>query len=243
MEDGAFSRGRDIITAEGSIVFVGNLDGDIETIVRTSQPLLPDAQGDGHGVLRPHPRLPARLGAREDARRDVHEPLRLRHRLPGRGLPRAAQDAATWTSPSATSAFGQHVGGRDQKAVRKTVTGLIKLLHPDGEVTEGGAREYVELAMEMRRRVKEQLKKMGGLEYWDISFSYIDRESGQETFVVVPESGGGSIIAEGALPPGSVYTIGTDIADNRKLALFLHPDPGEPRQRSDHPARQPVRDR
>ena len=74
--------------------------------------------------------------------------------------------------------------------------------------------------MEMRRRVKEQLKKIAGLEYWDTSFSYIERDSGQERYVTVPESGGGSIIVEGVLPPGSVYTIGTDVAD-RRLALFL----------------------
>jgi ATP-dependent Lon protease len=72
----------------------------------------------------------------------------------------------------------------------------------------------------MRRRVKEQLKKMGGLEYWDTSFSYIDREGGQETFVRLPEMGGESIIGEGKLTPGSLYTIGTDATDNR-LALFL----------------------
>jgi ATP-dependent Lon protease len=74
--------------------------------------------------------------------------------------------------------------------------------------------------MEMRRRVKEQLKKMGGLEYWDTSFSCIDRESGQETYITVPESGGGTLIVEGELPAGSVYTIGTDTAQKR-LALFL----------------------
>jgi ATP-dependent Lon protease len=116
--------------------------------------------------------------------------------------------------------FGQHLGGRDQKAVRKTVSGLIKLLHPDGEVTKAEVEEYLAYAMEGRRRVKEQLKKMGGLEYWDTTFSYIDLQSGQETFVPVAEMGSGSIIAEGGLPPGSVYTIGTDAADNR-LAMFL----------------------
>jgi len=116
--------------------------------------------------------------------------------------------------------FGSHLGGRDQKAVRKIVSGLIKLIHPDGEVTKSEMAEYVEYALEMRRRVKEQLKKMGGLEYWNTSFSYIDRESGQETFVGVPESGGGSLIAEGQQAPGSVYTIGSDASDNR-LALFL----------------------
>ena len=68
MEDGAFSRGREVINAEGSIVFVGNIDGDIATIVRTSNLFYPDAQGDGHGVLRPHPRVSAGLGVRQDAR-------------------------------------------------------------------------------------------------------------------------------------------------------------------------------
>jgi ATP-dependent Lon protease len=97
---------------------------------------------------------------------------------------------------------------------------LIKLLHPDGDVRKEELEEYLAFAMEMRRRVKEQLRKMGGLEYWDTSFSYIDRESSQETFVRVPEMGGGALIAEGGLPPGSVYTIGTDAADHR-LALFL----------------------
>lgn len=116
--------------------------------------------------------------------------------------------------------FGPHLGGRDQKAVRKTVSGLIKLLHPNGEVNRGEMEEYVTYAMEMRRRVKEQLKKMGGLEYWDTSFSFADRESGQETFISVPEMGGGRLIVEGVLQPGSVYTIGTDATDNR-LALFL----------------------
>jgi ATP-dependent Lon protease len=116
--------------------------------------------------------------------------------------------------------FGSHLGGRDQKAVRKIVSGLIKLLHPNGEVTKEEMEEYLAYAMEMRRRVKEQLKKMGGLEYWDTSFSYIDSDSGQETFVPVPEIGGGSLIVEGSLAPGGVYTIGTDVTNNR-LALFL----------------------
>ena len=116
--------------------------------------------------------------------------------------------------------FGPHLGGRDQKATRKSVSGLIKLLHPDGKVTKEELEEYLSFAMEMRRRVKEQLRKMGGLEYWDTSFSYIDRESSQETFVRVPEMGGGALIAEGGLPPGSVYTIGADTADNR-IVLFL----------------------
>ena len=116
--------------------------------------------------------------------------------------------------------FGSHLGGRDQKAVRKTISGLIKLLHPDGEVSKEEMEEYLAYALEMRRRVKEQLKKKGGLEYWDTNFSYVDKATSQETFVPVPESGGGTLISEQSLSPGSIYTIGTDMLDHR-LALFL----------------------
>src|SRR2546423_13675573 len=116
--------------------------------------------------------------------------------------------------------FGPHVGGRDAKAVRKTVSGLIKLLHPDGNATREEIGEYVELGLEMRRRVKEQLKKMGGLEYWDVIFSYTDRATDEQRFVQLPESGGGLMISGQPLPPGSVYTIGIGLTDP-KLALFL----------------------
>jgi ATP-dependent Lon protease len=219
MEDGAFSRGRDIINAEGSIVFIGNLDGDIETIVRTSNLFYPmPKEMDTAFYDRIHAYIPGwefqktsddaytdHFGLVTDYLAEVFRELRKRSYVDF-----ADRDFR----------FGSHLGGRDQKAVRKIVSGLIKLLHPDGEVSRAEVEEYLAYAMEMRRRVKEQLKKMGGLEYWDTSFSYIDRESGQETFVPVPESGGGAIIAEGGLPPGSVYTIGTDASDHR-LALFL----------------------
>lgn len=219
MEDGAFSRGRDIINAEGSIVFVGNIDGDIETIVRTSNLFYPlPKEMDTAFYDRIHAYIPGwefqktsddaytdHFGLVTDYLAEVFREMRKRSYVDY-----ADRDFS----------FGSHLGGRDQKAVRKIVSGLIKLLHPDGEVSRDEMEEYLAYAMEMRRRVKEQLKKMGGLEYWDTSFSYVDRESGQETFVPVPESGGGAIIAEGGLPPGSVYTIGTDASDNR-LALFL----------------------
>ena len=219
MEDGAFSRGRDIITAEGSIVFVGNIDGDIETIVRTSNLFYPMPQEmDTAFYDRIHAYIPgwefqktsdaaytSHFGLVTDYLAEVFRELRKR----------SYADYA-----ERDFRFGSHLGGRDQKAVRKIVSGLIKLLHPDGDVSKDEIEEYLAYAMEMRRRVKEQLKKMGGLEYWDTSFSFVDRESGQETFVALPDSGGGTLIAEGGLPPGSVYSIGTDVADNR-LALFL----------------------
>lgn len=219
MEDGAFSRGRDIINAEGSIVFVGNIDGEIETIVRTSHLFYPmPKEMDTAFYDRIHAYIPGwefqktgddcytnHFGLVTDYLAEVIRELRKSS---------YADYAEKYFK------FGSHLSGRDQKAVRKIVSGFIKILHPDGEVTKEETQEYLEYALEMRRRVKEQLKKMGGLEYWNTSFSYFDRENGQESFVNVPEMGGGAIIAEGKLAPGSIYTIGLDTSDNR-LAMFL----------------------
>ncbi len=219
MEDGAFSRGRDIINAEGSIVFVGNIDGEIENIIRTSHLFYPmPKEMDTAFYDRIHAYIPgwefqktgddcytSHFGLVTDYLAEILRELRKSS---------YADYAEKYFK------FGSHLSGRDQKAVRKIVSGFIKILHPDGEVTKEETQEYLEYALEMRRRVKEQLKKMGGLEYWNTSFSYFDKESAQESFVNVPEMGGGTIIAEGRLAPGSVYTIGSDTSDNR-LAMFL----------------------
>lgn len=219
MEDGSFSRGRELISAEGSIVFVGNLDGDVQTIVRTSNLFYPmPKEMDTAFFDRIHAYVPgwefrktgddiysSHFGFVSDYVAELFHGLRKTSFV---GL--ADRDFR----------FGSHLSGRDVKAVRKTVSGLVKLIHPDGEVTKEELAEYIELAMELRRRVKEQLKKMGGLEYWDVGFSYIDRTELSERVVVLPESGGGLIITGESLPPGSVYTIGTDPTE-RKLAMFL----------------------
>jgi ATP-dependent Lon protease len=219
MEDGLFSRGRDVITAEGSIVFVGNIDGDIETILRTSHLFYPmPEEMDTAFYDRIHAYIPGwEFQKTSDATYTDHFGLVTDYLAE---VFREFRKRAYADYAERFFSFGAHLGGRDQKAVRKITSGLIKLLHPDGEVTREEMEEYLAYAMEMRRRVKEQLKKMGGLEYWDTSFSFINRESGQETFVRLPEMGGGSLITEGPLPPGSIHTIGTDASDAR-LALFL----------------------
>ena len=99
--------------------------------------------------------------------------------------------------------LGSHLNARDRKAVRKTVSGLMKILYPHGEVTREELAEIVELAMEGRRRVKEQLKKMGSFEYYHTSFSYTDNETGEERFVGVPEQGGRDLISLDPLAPGT----------------------------------------
>jgi ATP-dependent Lon protease len=104
--------------------------------------------------------------------------------------------------------MGTHLNARDRKAVRKTVSGMIKILFPHGEITQDELADLLELALEGRRRVKEQLKKMGSFEYYHTSFSYTLQETGEEKFVGVPEQGGRDLISTDPLAPGNVYSAG-----------------------------------
>lgn len=106
--------------------------------------------------------------------------------------------------------LGAQLKQRDTKPVRKTVSGLIKLMHPDGNFTKEDVLKYLIWALEMRRRVKEQLKRIGGMEFWDTNFSYIDRDTREECFVTVPEERGTSLIEDAPLPPGTCYTATSD---------------------------------
>lgn len=103
--------------------------------------------------------------------------------------------------------LGKNLNQRDTIAVRKIVGGYVKLLYPDGEFTKEQIEEILVFALEMRRRVKEQLKKLGGMEFYDVNFSYIDLDTFEEKFVSVPEQGGGKLIPDGICNPGQVYTI------------------------------------
>ncbi|MFA6592507.1 MAG: protease Lon-related BREX system protein BrxL [Bacteroidales bacterium] len=112
--------------------------------------------------------------------------------------------------------LGGQMRQRDTKPVRKTVSGLIKLLHPDGVFTKEDVKMYLEWAIEMRRRVKEQLKRIGGMEFWETNFSYIDKDTQEETFVSVPEERGTNLIEDSPLPPGTCYT---STSDGDKVSL------------------------
>src|SRR5206468_9233237 len=114
--------------------------------------------------------------------------------------------------------MGAHLNARDRKAVRKTVSGLMKILFPHGEVNQEELAEILEFALEGRRRVKEQLKKMGSFEYYHTSFSYTLQETGEERFVGVPEQGGRNLISTDPLPPGAAYTAG--ITGDGTVGLF-----------------------
>jgi ATP-dependent Lon protease len=217
MEAGSFSRGREELIAEASIAFIGNINIAVDVLVKT-----------GH-LFQPMP---------EDMQ-DMALIDRLHFYLPGWEVPKLAQDAFTEhygfvvdylaealrelrkqnfaEAVDRHFSLGSHLNARDAKAVRKTVAGFLKLLHPDFEFTRDELEEYLELALEGRRRVKEQLKKMGAFEYYQTSFSYIEHDTMQEHFVGVPEEGGRDLISPDPLPPGSVYTAA--LTDGDRVAM------------------------
>ena len=124
--------------------------------------------------------------------------------------------------------LGKDLNQRDTIAIRKTVSGLLKLLFPNGKFEKEDVKKCLEYALVGRRRVKEQLKKIGGMEFYDVHFSYIDLENEEEVHIGVPESGGANIIPEGNLPFGSLYTVGTNSSSGHKglLRLDLQKMPG-----------------
>ena len=105
--------------------------------------------------------------------------------------------------------LGRDLNQRDTIAVKHTVSGLLKLLYPNEAYDKDAVRRCLEYALEVRRRVKEQLKKIGGMEFFDVHFSYIDNETMEERFISVPEQGGGSLIPDGPLNPGVIHTVAT----------------------------------
>lgn len=206
MESGSFSRGREELVAEASIVFAGNINQPLEILIKTStlfQPLPNEMQDmaliDRIHFYNPGWELPKmrneflsdHYGFVVDYLAEAFRELRRRN----------------YTDRIDRSfSLGTDLNTRDAKAVRRTVSGLVKLLHPAGDPTKEEMAEYLEIALEGRRRVKEQLKKMGSFEYYQTSFSYIDTKTMQEHFVGVPEEGGRSLIGQDPLPSGSVYT-------------------------------------
>jgi ATP-dependent Lon protease len=187
MESGSFARGKEEIPTEASVVFIGNTSKPHQELVRSAHLFadLPTAMIDPAFLDRLHyylpgweaPKLEKRLftdhfGLVSDYFAEALRQLRKQSRV-------GAIDA--------DFALGSHLSARDEKAVRKTVSGLLKILHPHGEWTHGELREYLEFAIEGRRRVKEQLKKLAAHDYAKTAFSYIERDTGREVWVDVPE--------------------------------------------------------
>jgi len=216
MESGEFSRGRESIRADGSIVLVGNFDVDVEHQQRIGHlfsPLPPEMRDDTAFMDRIHAYLPG-----WDVPK-VNPALFTEHF----GL---VSDflSECWTrlrDQSRQRAFGERVhfggalSGRDLNAVNKTIGGLLKLLHPDplAAIPDEDIEWAVRLALECRRRVKEQQKRVGAAEFRNTHFSYQMGTDGVEQFVVTPELQSEDHIGADPLPPGQVWAIGPGGAD------------------------------
>ena len=187
MESGSFARGKEELPAEASIVLLGNTDLPAETLVKTSHLFvdLPDAMIDAAFLDRLHFYLPGWEVPKMEQRFFTDH-----YGFVSDYLSEALRESRRTSFSDALEnefALGPHLNARDEKAVKKTVSGLLKILHPDGEWTRSELREYLEFAMDGRRRVKEQLKKLAPHEYAKTSFSYVDRDTGMESWVEVPE--------------------------------------------------------
>lgn len=208
MASGSFARGKEEKAANASMVFVGNINQSVDVLLKTSSlfdPFPPEMGMDTAFLDRIHCYLP---GWEIPKFRPEHftddygfitdylaEFLReLRKEQYGDALDRYFH-------------LGKNLNQRDTIAVRKMVGGLIKLVYPDGAFDKEDLEEILQIALEMRRRVKEQLKKLGGMEFYDVNFSYLDNETFDEHYVSVPEQGGGKLIPEGMCSPGQVYTV------------------------------------
>lgn len=208
MASGSFARGKEEKNASASMVFVGNVNQSVESMLKTSTLFdpFPEAMGTDTAFLD-----------------------RMHCYIPGWEIPKYRPDFFTndygfitdylsefmreMRKTSFSDAIdkyfklGNNLNQRDVIAVRKITSGLIKLIYPNGEFEKEVIREVLRFALEMRRRVKEQLKKLGGMEFYDVNFSYIDNETFEEDFVSLPEVGAGKLIPEGTLKPGQLYTI------------------------------------
>ena len=208
MNSGSFSRGKDEINASASMVFVGNINQSVDVLLKTSSLFAP---------------FPAEMGT------DTAFLDRIHCYVPGWEIPKFRPEHFTNDYGFITDylaefirelrkeqygdaidkyfRLGTNLNQRDTVAVRKTVGGMVKLLYPDGNFNKEQIEEILVFSLEMRRRVKEQLKKLGGMEFYDVNFSYIDTENFEEHYVSVPEQGGGKLIPEGLSNPGQVYTV------------------------------------
>ena len=208
MASGSFARGKEEKAASASMVFVGNINQSVDVLLKTSSlfdPFPPEMGTDTAFLDRMHCYIP---GWEIPKFRPEHftedygfitdylaEFIReLRKEQYGDALDKYYR-------------LGKNLNQRDTIAVRKMVGGFLKLIYPDGVFTKEELEEVLQLSLEMRRRVKEQLKKLGGMEFYDVNFSYIDNETFEEHYVSVPEQGGGKLIPEGMCNPGQVYTV------------------------------------
>ncbi len=218
MASGSFSRGRDVINANAAMVFVGNINQGVDVLVKTGHLFapFPEEMIDSAFFDRMHAYLPG-----WEIPKMRPEFLTNQYGLIVDFLAEFFREMRKRSFTDAIDKYfkiGNNLNQRDVIAVRKTVSGLLKLLYPHGEYDKDAVERCFVYALESRRRVKEQLKKIGGMEFYDVHFSYIDNESLEEKFVSVLEQGGGSLIPEGPMNPGTMHTV--TLGTNEHLGLY-----------------------
>lgn len=209
MASGSFARGKEEKAGRASMVFVGNINQSVDVLLKTSSlfdPFPPEMGTDTAFLDRMHCYLPG-----WEIPKLRPELLTNDYGFISDYLAEFLRDLRKEQYSDALDKYfklGKNLNQRDTIAVRRMVSGLVKLLYPNGEFSKEDLAEILKIALEMRRRVKEQLKKLGGMEFYDVNFSYIDNETFEENFVSVPEQGGGKLIPEGLCNPGQVYAVG-----------------------------------
>jgi len=229
MESGTFARKVEVV-AEAGIVFNGNINDDVQTLLKMSHLFepFPVEMQDTALLDRIHAYLPGWEVAKLRAELFTdHFGFAIDYFSE---VMRSLRGSSAVNAPDSYFNFGSQLNRRDEKAVRKTLSGFLKLLYPDGEYTKEAIEEVLAFSIECRRRVKEQLKKLGGLEFWDTNFSYIDKESKKETYVSVNEGGSKALISQDPLPPGVVYTVSITGGKTTLLKVETIVVPGSGRQ-------------
>lgn len=208
MASGSFARGKEEKAAAASMVFVGNINQSVDVLLKTSSLFapFPSEMGTDTAFLdRIHCYLP---GWEISKFRPEH--FTNDYGFISDYLAEFIRELRKEQYGDAIDQYfrlGKNLNQRDTIAVRKMVDGYLKLVYPDGKFSKEEVEEILQLSLEMRRRVKEQLKKLGGMEFYDVNFSYIDLNDMSEHYVSVPEQGGGKLIPEGMCNPGQVYTV------------------------------------
>ena len=208
MASGSFARGKEEKAASASMVFVGNINQSVDVLLKTSSlfdPFPPEMGTDTAFLDRMHCYLPGWEIPKFRPEHFTNDYGFISDYLAE--FIRELRKEQYGDSLDHYFRLGKNLNQRDTIAVRRMVDGYLKLVYPDGESTKEELEEVLQLALEMRRRVKEQLKKLGGMEFYDVNFSYIDTENFEEHYVSVPEQGGGKLIPEGMCNPGQVYTV------------------------------------
>jgi ATP-dependent Lon protease len=208
MASGSFARGKEEKAASASMVFIGNINQSVDVLLKTSSlfdPFPPEMGTDTAFLDRIHCYLPGWEVPKFRPEHFTNDYGFITDYLAG--FIRELRKEQYGDVLDHYFHLGKNLNQRDVIAVRKMVDGYLKLMYPDGEFTKEDVEEVLKISLEMRRRVKEQLKKLGGMEFYDVNFSYIDNETFEEKYVSVPEQGGGKLIPEGICNPGQVYTV------------------------------------